>query len=593
MKARDLHRFTRVTTLLTCVALALGLSACSGSAGQGAAPSTGADGGATSKQVAASKIAIFTPKDGFSISQHTPLNKWTKFTPRLTKQLVKSGFTRGNITTKSDGDATQMGKDVQDYVVNRLSSSTASQNRHTFLIVAPVMGADGDLRQYGDYVTTPADETTDAQGSDAQDPNAQQPADGQQSPNGRPADGQAAGGQQPADGQNPGDQANGEQQTTNGQASNGNGSESGNGGNGGKNAKTTADGKRLVKALKLARKAGAHVLVLADPIAGFTPDAYVQMSTPEQIGALQAQQLISKLALDKATSNHPKDIEVLLPVNPGSDDAKGGEEAAGSDTQFARQAFAGIWNALGPYFKEGKAVSPSGLIGKGTTKDDWRKLTFQAGKTSEIRDALDKRLTDGSEGSAPRHIDGIIAMNDFVSSGVVEELGNLKYTGTSADINPEISVSGIVGSITGHQDIDRLAVPSPKSKDDSQNGGDNGSTDAQAEAQSGKQPNKAAMAWPIVTGYGAYLDMIGHIVDGKQWMTGMENSQALCEDIAKVLTRMGAGRSFTDYAFVGRQQGAKGSSVPMISEGLVPVSADNLKAQLIEPGYISMADAGI
>lgn len=549
MTALGMHRFTRVTTFLTAAALVFGLSACGTKADTNSTPAS--SDGTNSKELAGSNIAIFTPKDGFSISQHTPLNKWTKFTPRLAKQLVKAGFSHGNITTKTDEDLTHQSNDVQDYVVNRLSSATESQNKHTTLIVAPVIDSDNDLRQYGDYVTTPGAQT---------------------------ADGQA----------NSGPDGTSKNKTDESGAQNGSGTKSQ---NTNKSKTSSSATKRLGKALKLARKAGAHVVVLADPIAGFTPDAYVQMSTPEEIGALQAQQLASKLALDKATSNHPKDIEVLLPINPKDDNGEGDEdETGGTDMQFAKKAFTGIWGVLGPYFKEGKAVSPSGLITKDTNENSWGQLTFEAGKISEIRDALDKRLTGGENDSTPHHIDGIIAMNDFVSSGVVDELTNLKYTGSSADINPEITVSGIVGTITGKQDIDRLAVPKPKGKTDTNAG--NGSTNDSENAESNKQPNKVDMAWPIITGYGAYLDMIPHIVDGKQWMTGMENSQAVCEDIAKITSRMSIGKSFTDYPFV-KKQDAQDSSVPLISEDLMPISADNLKAQLIEPGYISMADAGL
>ncbi|WEV71757.1 hypothetical protein [Bifidobacterium sp. ESL0790] len=545
-----------MTTFLTAAALVFGLSACGDKSGADSTPAS-SDTGANSKELASSNIAIFTPKDGFSISQHTPLNKWTKFTPRLTKQLVKAGFAHGNITTKTDEDLTHQSNDVQDYVVNRLSSATASQNKHTTLIVAPVIDSNNDLRQYGDYVTTP----------DAQ-----------------PSDGQADSGS--------GDASKNTTNESGAQDGSGTSTDTGGKSNDAASASASASAtKRLGKALKLARKAGAHVVVLADPIDGFTPDAYVQMSTPEEVGALQAQQLASKLALDKATSNHPKAIEVLLPINPKDDSGKGGKDETGSeDMQFAKKAFAGIWGVLGPYFKEGKAVSPSGLITKETTENSWGQLTFEAGKTSEIRDTLDKRLTAGEDNATPRHIDGIIAMNDFVSSGVVDELTNLKYTGSSADINPEITVSGIVGTITGKQDIDRLAVPAPKGNTDTNDGGE--STDGSAGSESGKQPNKVDMAWPIITGYGAYLDMIPHIVDGKQWMTGMEDSQALCEDIAKITSRMSLGKTFTDYTFV-KKQGAQDSSAPFISEGLIPISADNLKAQLIEPGYISMADAGL
>ena len=37
-------------------------------------------------------VAIFTPSDGITLSQHTPLNKWAKLVPDITSELKKQGF---------------------------------------------------------------------------------------------------------------------------------------------------------------------------------------------------------------------------------------------------------------------------------------------------------------------------------------------------------------------------------------------------------------------------------------------------------------------------------------------------------------------
>ena len=53
---------------------------------------------------------------------------------------------------------------------------------------------------------------------------------------------------------------------------------------------------------------------MASTITGFTPDAYVQMSDAERIGAIQAQNIVDKLKLDTTSVENPKYVEVMLPA---------------------------------------------------------------------------------------------------------------------------------------------------------------------------------------------------------------------------------------------------------------------------------------
>ena len=69
--------------------------------------------------------------------------------------------------------------------------------------------------------------------------------------------------------------------------------------------------ERLVSALRLAQNEGMKVVLVSNTLQGFTR-MYVPMTTAEQIGQLQAKQLVSKLELDKTSSDNPKHIEVLL-----------------------------------------------------------------------------------------------------------------------------------------------------------------------------------------------------------------------------------------------------------------------------------------
>ena len=129
-------------------------------------------------------------------------------------------------------------------------------------------------------------------------------------------------------------------------------------------------------------------------------------------------------------------------------DAADGHDAK-TDTSFAQNMFKGIWKVLEPYFKDGKAASPSETLTASTTKDDWRSVAFDSSKAEQIKSVLAERLDADKDDSHPVHLDGVISCNDYVAKNIADELDKLGYTGSSADINPSISISGIVDSITG------------------------------------------------------------------------------------------------------------------------------------------------
>lgn len=442
-------------------------------------------------------VAIFTPSDGITISQHTPLNKWAKLVPQIKDELVETGFTAKQISTHTDSNLDKQSQDIQDYVVSRAAdaaSTATSADTTTTLIVAPCASTDSTTTQYGDYVTTPLDADTSS------------------------------------------------------------------------STDTEAD-QRLASALTLARKSGMHVIVLANDISGFSPDVFVQMSTARKIGQIQAKQLVSKLQLDSASPSNPKTIEVFLPVGSAKDEDQSVSMA------FAKEAFKGIWDVLGPYFKSGAVVSASDTLNASTSATSWSSVAFTASDDNDITQELDSRLQP-DEDTQPVHIDGIIAMNDYIASVIVQELDALGYEGSSAEINPSISIMGIVGNLAGHKDLTKSAVPAP----------------------AGSQPYVPAdddtLQWPIVTGYGAYTDMLPEIVNGKLWMTALEDRATLASDIAKVSKRLASGGSVTTLKSVNKTT-INGKAVPTLTQALIAVSASNLKSELIDTGYVTLAEAGL
>ncbi|RSX53281.1 xylose ABC transporter [Bifidobacterium goeldii] len=513
-------------------------------------------------------IAIFTPSDGITLSQHTPLNKWAKLVPDIEKALKAQGYDAKHISAATSDNLDEQSRDIQDFVVDHAvaassqssqssqssdsekksaaSSSTSSDasdetpKQPVTLLVAPITSPDKSTRQYGDYVSNSTSTTTSSTSSDSADDSAGSSESASSDANNAASDATA---------------------DTSASA----------------DAADAAATARLVSALELAHDSGMHVILMANSIDGFTPDAFVEFSTAKRIGQIQARNLAEKLQLSKTSKDNPKSIEVLLPYDAQDDDGND------LDPAFAREVFAGVWDVLGPYFQSGQAISPSGLLNAKTTAADWFNVAFEIDKDSQIKDELSARLRMSKDSDTRTRIDGIIAMNDYVASGVVEALSDLGYTGSAADVNPSISISGIVGNITGKHDLAKKKVPDPiKSSDsDSDSSTDESAADADKDSQ-----------WPIVTGYGAYVDEIPEIVNGHQWMTAIENRQTIAEHIAQACTALSQGKALTKLDFI-QHVDVNGSQVPAIRDELLAVSASNLKSALIDPGYISLADAGL
>ena len=525
-KTRFARRLSSLLTLLAGLAMVASATACGGPAsGSGQqSPSASQSQGTTPAAEVPGRVAIFTPSDGITLSQHTPINKWAALVPELKAALAKEHLPNKHIDAYTSGNLEDQSKELQDYLVNRLSERKAGKTSEpTTLVVAPMTSPDSITRQYGDYISHSLD-------ADAKD-------------------------------------------------------------------KARA---RLVSSLRLAAGAGMHVVLLANQVPGIQPDLFVQLSDARAIGQMQADKLASKLELDKASKDNPCRIEILLPnrtadaSSAASPADKGVETVQAEQNSFPAQAFAGIWEVLGPYFKDGRATSPSGLLKADSTEKDWQAIAFDPGKdASATGKELATRLAMNDDAKTHTEVDGILAMNDFIVSGVVSELGDLGYRGSSADVNPEISISGIVGSMVGRQDLHRQRVPKPAQSPTAQNPTGSPADPSQGTSRTqDSTPSDDHAAWPVISGYGAYVDNIPQIVDGRQWMTGLEDRLGLAADIAKAcvgLNSQGKVPAMDTIQTVNQDS----KQLRRLSRPLVAVSASNLKAALIDTDYIKPADAGL
>ena len=330
--------------------------------------------------------------------------------------------------------------------------------------------------------------------------------------------------------------------------------------------------QRLVSALQLAQNEGMKVVLISNTLQGYAPDVYVPMTTAEQIGELQAKELVNKLELDKASSDAPKQIEVLLPY-----DAADGHDAK-TDTSFAQNMFKGIWKVLEPYFKDGKAASPSETLTASTTKDDWRSVAFDSSKPNKSNRCLPNVST---RTRTIRTLSTLMASSPATT--MWRRTSPTSWTNSATQVPQPISTlpSQSPASWTASRakkDLKRQAVPDPAKTSSSDDDSDS--------------DNKENAKWPIITGYGAYISSMPNIVNGKQWMTAMENRKALADDIAQTCVRLNTSGKLSKLGFI-RSATVEGKKITTIHEETLAISADNLKKTLIEPGYISLADAGL
>ena len=134
-----------LTAIVAACAMAISLTACTTDANS----QDTADDQTTVTSSAPGVVAMFTPSDGITLNQQTPLNKWAKLTPNLTKALTSAGFKKGDISHTTSDSLDKQSRAIQDYVVNHLSGSNTTDDAgivispdNITLLVAPVVEAD-------------------------------------------------------------------------------------------------------------------------------------------------------------------------------------------------------------------------------------------------------------------------------------------------------------------------------------------------------------------------------------------------------------------------------------------------------------------
>ena len=595
LRNRILHR--TLITLTALVSMLFVVSSCG-------TPSQSASNQENSTQKNSGNVVIFTPADGLALMRHKPLSTWDTLVPELVKDLKTKGFSDNSIVTKTSSSLEQQSQDVQDYVVNLLTplrlenqnnkskldfekanAKIKKQLSKTTIVIAPWANKNGN-NNYGDYTTLP-DTSGDEEVKDDQKTS-----------------------QNKEDKSENSSKNNSENSSENSSETN-----------------TIRAEKRLASSLLLAKKAGIHVVMLSRFVPGFQPDVLFHLSDAKSIGETQAATLAQKLALDRATRENPRYIEILLPChnqkntdsqivsfknsnsrtsqdnnsdNNGNNSANNSLNNTENNTEndethdfkddFAKEAFAGMWKVLRPYFASGTLLTTSGKLHANSTEKDWANVAFDADDADSVKEELTKRITHKNNllSKTPMRVDGIIALDDQVALQTVQTLSDLGYEGSAANINPSFTLPDVIGNFIGKRNLTRRPVPAPRSKTNND------------EEKSKNQQNKAedqdasrAKQWPAITGYGAYKNIMPNIVSGKQWMTTIEHQTQIAHDITSTCYSLNMYGKLDKKIATTQTTLAKGVTVPTINEQLLAVSATNLKARLIDPGYISLADAGL
>lgn len=385
-------------------------------------------------------------------------------------------------------------------------------------------------------------------------------------------------------------------------------------------AQIAADTRTISSALSTLRKNRIRVVFIGSGIGTTAPDALLRTASARQIGHKEATNLVQKLDLTQATKKNPRAVLILLPSDEDTQDglttassSAGAQKTTATSTgrgltPTAREYLTGVLEVLAPYFKSGVAYNAYDISLTSAGSDEWADLVVPtdsddaSDRVQDIfdtcrRQILDASQSNSSDGNSPLSQDrllgrlshavlgtgdsfplsGVLAGNDALASLVVSELSSRGYTGSASDINPQVELGTILGTIGHSPDLAKKRVPDPAS-------------------QSGGMDTASASAWPIVVGFGGSSDSAPSVANGRQWATGVVDEKDLATKAVRLIRNAGTGSSLTKGLATTQQpmgSATKSRTISATSYTTVFIDESNLKAVLVDGGYISAADAGI
>jgi putative multiple sugar transport system substrate-binding protein len=167
------------------------------------------------------------------------------------------------------------------------------------------------------------------------------------------------------------------------------------------------DGSVLAPVLAEAKKQKATVIAYDRLILNTKDVDYYATFDNYKVGQLQGEYIVSKLGL--AEGKGPFNLEPF---------------AGSPDDNNAKLFFAGAWDVLTKYVKNGQLVVPSG---KAPSSDaDWATIGIQAWASDKAQSEMDNRLSSFYTGSEKVNV--VLSPNDSLAIGIEASLKSAGYT---------------------------------------------------------------------------------------------------------------------------------------------------------------------
>ena len=539
-----------------------------------------------------SRVGLLLPADPSALQSSMSLNSWASLAKRTQQALQKSGFSSSSITTQYARDAVQQAQQLEK--LEQQWSSEASENSasstdlkgNTLFLCAPrvepVTSLWGGLTSpivslnSSGFHSTPetsegdTEQDVSSSSSDYQSENSEsdkhtsssQHWDTSRSSSSLSSSSDSAGSSKSSD--------SAHSQGSNDSAADDTALED--------DEELDAARSRSAELVRTLSARGVRVVGCSDLVSAHM-DAYVDMATPESIGVLQAREALSKIRANTLSASNPAQVLLLVPGNP--------------QNEASKDFLSGVFSVLETPLQQGviqlvglpEVKSLSSFLDSSAARDfyfgsDLYSADISRRLTSLLDDLIEEQGgTTASNGlmkalpfvrSSTIALDAVIAGTDYISTQLVSVLTSKGYQGSAADINPDVSLSGIVSSLSGKKVLNKHKVPYPAN------------TLPSAEFNS---------MWPVISGYGA-ID-VPSIVSGKEWVTGISDEESVASLFALLARNAALHKKLaTKVSELEGMTLSSRASRTLISVDLVPISSSQVK-NLIKEGYISAADAGL
>lgn len=539
-----------------------------------------------------SRVGLLLPADPSALQSSMSLNSWASLAKRTQQALQKSGFSSSSITTQYARDAVQQAQQLEK--LEQQWSSEASENSasstdlkgNTLFLCAPrvepVTSLWGGLTSpivslnSSGFHSTPetsegdTEQDVSSSSSDYQSENSEsdkhtsssQHWDTSRSSSSLSSSSDSAGSSKSSD--------SAHSQGSNDSAADDTALED--------DEELDAARSRSAELVRTLSARGVRVVGCSDLVSAHM-DAYVDMATPESIGVLQAREALSKIRANTLSASNPAQVLLLVPGNP--------------QNEASKDFLSGVFSVLETPLQQGviqlvglpEVKSLSSFLDSSAARDfyfgsDLYSADISRRLTSLLDDLIEEQGgTTASNGlmkalpfvrSSTIALDAVIAGTDYISTQLVSVLTSKGYQGSAADINPDVSLSGIVNSLSGKKVLNKHKVPYPSN------------TLPSAEFNS---------MWPVISGYGA-ID-VPSIVSGKEWVTGISDEESVASLFALLARNAALHKKLaTKVSELEGMTLSSRASRTLISVDLVPISSSQVK-NLIKEGYISAADAGL